>query len=110
MELDLAVNKLEVVDSHHHFWDLSLGWHDWLLGEPKPFLLGDYTALRRNYLPDDYAIDAFGVDVLATVHVQSATGVRCALYAARQHPITFAGGAANGAHYDIILLAIGAMR
>ena len=71
MELDLAVNKLEVVDSHHHFWDLSLGWHDWLLGEPKPFLLGDYTALRRNYLPDDYAIDAFGVDVLATVHVEA---------------------------------------
>jgi hypothetical protein len=25
-------------------------------------------------------------------------------------PITFAGGAANGAYYDIILLAIGAMR
>jgi hypothetical protein len=44
MELDLAVNKLEVVDSHHQFWDLSLGLHDWLLGEPKPFLLVDYTA------------------------------------------------------------------
>ena len=36
-------------------------------------------------MPDDYAIDAFGVDVLATVHVQSATRVRGALYAARLH-------------------------
>jgi predicted TIM-barrel fold metal-dependent hydrolase len=65
------MEKLEVVDSHHHLWDLALGWYDWLVGDPKPFLLGDYTALRRNYLPEDYRTDAFGVDVLATVHVEA---------------------------------------
>ena len=65
------VKILEIVDSHHHLWDLSLGWHDWLIGESKPFFLGDYTALRRDYLPADYRIDAYGVEVLATVHVEA---------------------------------------
>lgn len=62
---------LEIVDAHHHLWDLSTGRYDWLTGPPKPFLLGDYTALRRDYLPADYRLDAHGLKVVATVHVEA---------------------------------------
>ena len=65
------MKKLQIVDAHHHLWDLTLGWYDWLVGDPKPYLLGDYTALRRNYLPADYRIDAWGLEVLATVHIEA---------------------------------------
>jgi predicted TIM-barrel fold metal-dependent hydrolase len=63
--------ELEIVDAHHHLWDLSTGRYDWLTGEPKDFLLGDYTALRRDYLPRDYRHDAHGLKVIATVHVEA---------------------------------------
>lgn len=62
---------LEIVDAHHHLWELSAGRYHWLTGEPKPFLLGDYTALRRDYLPADYRLDAHGLKVIATVHVEA---------------------------------------
>lgn len=62
---------LEIVDAHHHLWDLSSGRYPWLTGEPKDFLLGDYTALRRDYLPADFRMDAHGLKVIATVHVEA---------------------------------------
>ena len=43
-----------VVDAHQHFWDLTRNPYPWLQGEPIAFRYGDYTALRRNYLPADY--------------------------------------------------------
>ncbi|MCY4592142.1 MAG: amidohydrolase family protein [Alphaproteobacteria bacterium] len=63
---------MQVVDAHHHFWDLAAGRHPWLVGDPEPgFFLGDYSAIRRTYLPDDYRRDADGFDVVATVHVEA---------------------------------------
>ena len=62
---------LEIVDAHHHLWDL-VNHYPWLSEHPEPdFLLGDYTALKRNYLPDDYRIDAHGLKIVATVHVEA---------------------------------------
>jgi len=62
---------LEIVDAHHHLWDLA-NHYPWLSEHPEPdFLLGDYTALKRNYLPDDYRIDAHGLKIVATVHVEA---------------------------------------
>lgn len=47
---------LPIVDSHHHFWDLSLGKHPWLVAEPlRPHRYGDYRAVRTNFMPADYA-------------------------------------------------------
>ena len=41
-----------IVDPHQHFWDLGRNYYPWL-GDPKPipFRYGDYTALKRNYMP-----------------------------------------------------------
>lgn len=68
---ELTPEALQIVDAHHHLWDLSTGRYDWLTGAPKPFLLGDYTALRRDYLPEDYRLHAHGLRVIATVHVEA---------------------------------------
>ena len=48
-----------IVDAHQHFWDLSRNYHPWLCDpEPIPFRYGDYSALRRSYLPPDYRREA----------------------------------------------------
>jgi predicted TIM-barrel fold metal-dependent hydrolase len=63
-----------IVDAHHHFWKLSGGplYYPWLQDpEPHEFFLGDYQALKRDYLPPDYRRDAAGHDVTKTVHVEA---------------------------------------
>jgi predicted TIM-barrel fold metal-dependent hydrolase len=58
-----------IVDPHQHFWDLSRNYYPWLC-DPKPvhFRYGDYTALKRNYLPPDYLRDAGTLNIVKTVH------------------------------------------
>ena len=63
---------LEIVDAHHHLWDLGRNYYPWLADHREPnFLLGPYEPLKRNYLPDDYCRDAAGLRILATVHVEA---------------------------------------
>jgi len=61
-----------LVDAHHHLWDLDRNRYPWLADEPeRHFFLGNYDALKRNYLPDDYRRDAARHNVLATVHCEA---------------------------------------
>jgi predicted TIM-barrel fold metal-dependent hydrolase len=63
---------LPIVDAHQHFWDPARNPYPWLTGAPlAEFRYGDYTALRRPYLPDDFRRDAAGHDVVATVHMEA---------------------------------------
>jgi predicted TIM-barrel fold metal-dependent hydrolase len=63
---------LPIVDAHHHFWDLALRAHPWLVDEPMiPFRYGDYAAIRRTYLPDDYRRDARALNVVKTIYVEA---------------------------------------
>ena len=60
------------VDAHQHFWNLDRNPYPWLQDEPVPeFRYGDYSALKRNYLPADLARDCGGVLPAATVHVEA---------------------------------------
>lgn len=66
--------SLPIVDAHHHLWRLSGGplRYPWLQDPtPHEFFLGDYAALKRDYLPPDYRRDAAGHDVVRTVHVEA---------------------------------------
>jgi predicted TIM-barrel fold metal-dependent hydrolase len=66
------VSELPIVDAHQHFWDLERNYLPWLCDEPMiPFRYGDYSALRRSYLPRDYFRDAAGYDVVKTVYVET---------------------------------------
>ena len=62
---------LPIIDAHQHFWDLERNPYPWLQGEPIAFRYGDYSALRRSYLPADYRRDTAGHRVTGTVHVEA---------------------------------------
>ena len=65
---------MNIVDAHHHLWQLSGGplYYPWLQDErPHEFFLGDYSALKRDYLPADYRRDAAQHEVVKTVHVEA---------------------------------------
>jgi predicted TIM-barrel fold metal-dependent hydrolase len=66
------MTDLPIVDAHQHFWDLQRNYLPWLCDqEAIPFRYGDYSALRRNYLPPDYLRDAAGQNVVKTVYVET---------------------------------------
>lgn len=61
-----------IVDAHQHFWDPRVNYHPWLCDQPPiPFRYGDYSALRRPYLPADYFADAAPHQVVKTVYVET---------------------------------------
>lgn len=61
-----------LIDAHHHLWDLDRLDYPWLQGEGEPgFFLGDYQALRRHYLPEDFRRDTASVRLLASVHCEA---------------------------------------
>jgi predicted TIM-barrel fold metal-dependent hydrolase len=61
-----------IADAHQHFWDPRVNYHPWLCDQPPiPFRYGDYSALRRPYLPADYFADARHHQVVKTVYVET---------------------------------------
>ena len=55
---------LEIVDAHHHLWNPARNYHPWLRDEPPiPFRYGDYNAIRRRYLHEQYLADAHSYNV-----------------------------------------------
>ncbi len=63
---------LPIIDAHQHFWDLDHNRHPWLQDLPPiAFRYGDYTAIRRNYLPADFRRDCGTHHVVKTVYVEA---------------------------------------
>lgn len=60
-----------IIDAHQHFWDLDRNYLPWLRDQPIAFRYGDYSALKRNYLPDHYRRDAQGLRLAGTVFVET---------------------------------------
>ena len=66
------VAPFPIVDAHQHFWDPRINYHPWLCNQPPiPFRYGDYSALRRPYLPADYFADVGWHQVVKTVYVET---------------------------------------
>lgn len=64
-------DDLAIVDAHHHLWDLEGQLtYPWLRSGEHAYL-GDYSALRRSYLPEEYRRDTALHNVVATVHVEA---------------------------------------
>ena len=66
-------DDLPIVDPHHHLWDLEGPVrYPWLTHpDPHHAYMGDNSALRRSYLPDEYRRDTALHNVVATVHVEA---------------------------------------
>ena len=64
--------NFEIIDAHHHLFDLDEVYYPWLTDEPeKHFLLGNYDALKRNYSCEDYRKDTEKLKIVKTVHVEA---------------------------------------
>jgi predicted TIM-barrel fold metal-dependent hydrolase len=64
-------DDLPIVDAHHHLWDLDGPLqYPWLMSGEHGYM-GDYSALRRSYLPSEYRRDSALHNVVATVHVEA---------------------------------------
>ena len=63
---------IEIVDSHHHFWDLDKNYYPFLSDKIDPdFFLGNYEMIRQNYLPVDYEKDIKNHNVIGTIHCEA---------------------------------------
>ncbi len=64
--------NLPIVDAHQHFWNLDKGNYPWLEPDENiPFRYGDYSALKRNYLYEEYRQDSAKHNVVKTVHMEA---------------------------------------
>jgi predicted TIM-barrel fold metal-dependent hydrolase len=64
-------SRIAIVDCHHHLWDLSANYYPWLTDQITTRVCGEYAAIRRDYLLDDFLSDAEGVNLVKSVHVQA---------------------------------------
>lgn len=61
-----------IVDAHQHFWEPEKNPHPWLKpGVRIPFRYGDYEAIKRRYLPDDYRRDAAPYAIVQSVYIET---------------------------------------
>jgi predicted TIM-barrel fold metal-dependent hydrolase len=61
-----------LIDAHHHFWDIGMARHPWLVPAPDhEMVFGDPAPLHRNYLPADLEADARSQNLVASVHVEA---------------------------------------
>jgi predicted TIM-barrel fold metal-dependent hydrolase len=64
------MDNLPIIDPHHHLYDLKTGRYPWLQDDMLERVFGDYSAIRRDYLIDDFREDIKNQNVVKTVHLQ----------------------------------------
>jgi predicted TIM-barrel fold metal-dependent hydrolase len=67
------MKNIPIVDAHHHLWDLNNEHtkYSWLMVTEGEAFFGDYVAIRKNYLLEDYIKDAQNQNIIKSVHVQA---------------------------------------
>ena len=63
---------MQIIDAHHHLWDLTHNYYPWLTDDIQDILCGDYTAIQSDYLITDYLEDIKNQTVVKSVHLQAA--------------------------------------
>jgi predicted TIM-barrel fold metal-dependent hydrolase len=64
---------MDIVDAHHHLWDLGKLRYPWLLDPVAEQIFGGFDAIRRDYRLSDYRADVASQAVVKSVHVQANT-------------------------------------
>jgi predicted TIM-barrel fold metal-dependent hydrolase len=62
---------MQIIDAHQHFWDLDSNYLPWLKDKPVAFRYGDYSSLKRNYLPADYLRDSEDFEIIGSIFVET---------------------------------------
>ena len=63
------MDDLPIIDAHHHLYDLDHYRYPWLQDGVKPIVFGDYSAICKNYLIEDFLADCRGHNVVKSVHL-----------------------------------------
>jgi len=57
-----------IIDAHHHIWELKR--IPWLQGPMQPRIFGEYAALRRDYLAEEFKRDLAPHGITKSVYIQ----------------------------------------
>jgi len=60
----------QMIDAHHHLWDLSHCHYPWLMERGVKRFFGDPEPIQRNYLAEEFIEDHGELPVIKSVHVQ----------------------------------------
>lgn len=60
----------DIIDAHHHLWDLRACHYPWLMAKGVKRFFGDPTPIRKNYLIGDFFRDIDDLPVRASIHIQ----------------------------------------
>jgi len=61
---------VQIVDAHHHLWDLDAVRYPWLMARGVKRFFGDPAPIQKNYLVEDLRNDAAAFELLGSVHIQ----------------------------------------
>ncbi|MGF6977586.1 putative TIM-barrel fold metal-dependent hydrolase [Paraburkholderia sp. JPY465] len=64
------MDNFPIIDPHHHLYDLKTGNYPWLQGPMLKRVFGDYSAIRTDYLIENFLADIKNQNVVKTVHLQ----------------------------------------
>ena len=62
---------MDIIDAHHHLWDLKENYYPWLTDKIGENVCGEYGPIRKNYLITDFLADIANQSVVKSVHVQA---------------------------------------
>ena len=62
---------MQIVDPHHHLWDLEANVYPWLVGEPVEAVFGPYEPIRKTYSISALRAEPRRHELLKSVHVQT---------------------------------------
>lgn len=60
----------QIVDAHHHLWNLNEIHYPWLMEHGVVRFFGDPTPIQQNYLIGDFLEDVGDLPVTSSVHIQ----------------------------------------
>lgn len=66
------ISRAPIIDAHHHIWRVNDV--PWLCGPQRPRIFGDYAALRRDYLVQEFAAEIAPHSVVQSVYIQLNVG------------------------------------
>lgn len=61
---------MQILDAHHHLWDLEACNYPWLMARGVKRFFGDPTPIQKNYLVADFRDDARDFELTGSVHIQ----------------------------------------
>lgn len=62
--------RRQIIDAHHHLWDLTQVRYPWLAANGVKRFFGDPTPIQQNYLTTDFREDAIDYELKNSVHIQ----------------------------------------